>query len=798
MESKDSSVRVSAAKSPSSTKAAQIATNRLFQNSRDGNNDGLGNRSNRGSSEVSSSAFTESLIFNQSANEALIDVLKKRGVPEEIYHKNVARMIRRKNLQKEEQFTNFEDEDMSVARDLLEQGGGVENAHTSQNFVSGTFANNCNSYSDEDKNQVRENGNDKTGHEGDVESEKKNEYSHFGKTGQDVIQWEHSDIKGLDEQLHDELGEYDFHDIDSLIDSNKDDEEYQEISSELDYSDRASEYESDDSDNIYRNGHFEGLYLSKDGRIVSAEEYMREKDQLKQYMVVTKRKVQWKRVISLLSIVFCFLLFSAHSVYQFQTVKYLDKQIHEIYHDRMELDKTVNVILQQVENKMKNLFHSNRFTNSNTTIVPPLNITEIELSVYKQVESGFLNKLADFLPSEIPVIIKKNSKDDQNKILILPEFEQLFRNHVVNFPAKNTSKNALEFDETLQKTMNQYIKEVLLNEYQFVDKQFFVHELYKNINDIKTMFLHESEKFGDLQYKYNLQDEVFVRNLIQQEIFKEFERKTLYDRNGKFSRNTEQDCFNELDYATFSSGTRVINNLCSKTFKGLIDKGVYPNGIGPVDLLRDTELASLNDRLGNNNFYWFCDITKGDNQYCQWTARFHQPIYLHRIAYQHGRFKHNLSLMNSAPKTISLYVKIQDKTKRKQLTASYRKEMGAPIQLMYNDRSFIKVCNMSYDISNMQDMSQFFQLPAWFLKQKPLVKGISFVVENSYGNPYYIAMNKFVVNGFTPYDLELMALSASSSFSSNNGDFATSGFSNSNDEQSDSRYPSFGDDDEVI
>ncbi|KAL6946895.1 hypothetical protein ACO0QE_001748 [Hanseniaspora vineae] len=792
METNNRDVHTSAAHSPSTTETPHTTTDQLSKNNRNGSNREPNNWNNRRSSEVSSSAFTESHIFNQSTNEALIGVLRKRGVPEEIYIDNVARMNRRKNMQTQENLEQIEQKRLSGSGDLANQLEGAQEGHINENYINGTPPNDCEDHSYGDRDQESEHKPNRIGSEEYTGNVEKNKYSHFEEAQQDTHYGEHSDISSLDEHLQDLQGEYNFDDIESLIDSNEDDEEYQERSSELDFSDDEYEYTKDGSPN-----RFDNLYVSNNGRIVSAEQYMNESDHLKQYVVITKRKVQWKRVISLICMIFLGLLFFAHSVYQFQTVKYLDKQIHEIYRDRMELDKTVSVILQQVESKMKSLFHGNRFNNTNNSLASPLNITEIELNVYKQVESGFLHKLADYLPTEIPVIIKRDPGDDRDKIWILPEFEQLLRTQMLNLPpGNNSSRNALELDETLQKTMNEYIKEVLLNEYQFVDKQFFMNELYKNINDIKALFLHESEKFSSLQHEYSLQDEVFVRNLIQQEIFKEFERKTLYSRNAGVSGTIEQekDKYNELNYATFSSGTRIMNHLCSPTFKGLIDQGIYSNEIGPIELLRNSEFKPVNDHVGNNEIYWFCDISKKGLHHCQWTARFKQPIYLHKIAYQHGRFKHNLSLMNSAPNTISLYVKIQDKTNRKQLMAAYTSESGLPVQVMQNDNSFIKVCNMTYDTLNLNEQTQFFQLPIWFLKQKPLVKSVSFVVENNYGNPYYIALSKFVVNGFTPYDLKLMALSDSLSSSSSS---SSSSASNA-DSKISGEYRSFGDDDEVI
>lgn len=47
-------------------------------------------------------------------------------------------------------------------------------------------------------------------------------------------------------------------------------------------------------------------------------------------------------------------------------------------------------------------------------------------------------------------------------------------------------------------------------------------------------------------------------------------------------------------------------------------------------------------------------------------------------------------------------------------------------------------------------------LAPWFIQLKPLVRSIVFQVDENYGNKKFISLRKFIINGVTPQDLQII------------------------------------------
>lgn len=190
----------------------------------------------------------------------------------------------------------------------------------------------------------------------------------------------------------------------------------------------------------------------------------------------------------------------------------------------------------------------------------------------------------------------------------------------------------------------------------------------------------------------------------------------------------------DLDFATYVQGTKLLNHLTSPTWK-------QGNGVQPVELLSDSRQSS--------STYWQCENEPG----CSWAVRFKTPLYLTKMSYLHGRFTNNLHIMNSAPKIISLYVKLSQTNEIKALRLLANQYSFG--QTHKRDQNYIKIAKFEYRLTDSRIRQQI-PLPPWFIQLKPLVRSVVFQVDENYGNKRFTSLRKFIINGVTPQDLQII------------------------------------------
>ncbi|KAK5962360.1 Mps3p PWA37_000403 [Arxiozyma heterogenica] len=441
----------------------------------------------------------------------------------------------------------------------------------------------------------------------------------------------------------------------------------------------------------------------------------------------------------------------------------IQKQINHLYNElnvrdkkwNNEFDDKLRIVISQFEKNIRKLLPNNNFINNFQNELNLINskINSLQDSFYNNnsnhnrdsnfkilqnftyLQNEILNELNHSLPLEIPVMINNSSS-----IMIIPELHtyitkllsNLIQNsNLTNVPSPNLNDLKLKYD------LNNYIKEILTNEFQYIDKDFLLSELNHNLKINKLEILNELKdniKMEWNKYAYNQNNNnnnnrnnfperystVLLKRLINQ----------IYDTN-------QHQWGNDLDFMTFAQGTRLLKSLTS-------NNSPVGNGITSMQLLSDTKLDSMST-------YWQSE--PDSNGQVTIGIRFKQPIYLTKISYLHGRFTNNLHMMNSAPRKISIYVKLMQNidTINLQKIASRNNEGD----LFARDKSFIKIQTYEYDIFNKK-IKQNFLLPSWFIKFKPLVKSMIFEINSNYGNKKYVSLKKFIINGVTETDLNIL------------------------------------------
>ncbi|CAL9728197.1 spindle pole body assembly component Mps3p [Monosporozyma unispora] len=431
----------------------------------------------------------------------------------------------------------------------------------------------------------------------------------------------------------------------------------------------------------------------------------------------------------------------------------IQKQINHLYNElstrdkrwNSEFDEKLKIVISQFEKNIKKLLPpsllnvESEIKSINTKIQhlqesaknnnPPK--YEFTLTNVTSLQNKLLNELEKELPSEIPVMVNNSSS-----ILIIPEMHNYISHLLSNLikysnvtveksNESNKDKSPLNYD------LNNYIKEILTNEFQYIDKEFFLNELNSKLQANKIEIFHD--------LKANIQLELSRFNGNKNSGFPERYSTVLLKRliNQIYDANQHQ-WGNDLDFMTFAQGTRLLKSLTSLN-------SPRGNGVAPMQMLSDSKLDSTST-------YWQCQVN-GQGQ-CNLAIRFNKPIHLTKISYLHGRFTNNLHMMNSAPRKISIYVKLnngQDTSKLQHIAERFNEGE------MYTggDKSFIKIQSYEYDIFSKK-IKQNFPLPTWFIQFKPLVKSMIFQIDSNYGNKDYTSLKKFIVNGVTETDLSIM------------------------------------------
>ncbi|AAS54802.1 AGR312Wp [Eremothecium gossypii ATCC 10895] len=396
----------------------------------------------------------------------------------------------------------------------------------------------------------------------------------------------------------------------------------------------------------------------------------------------------------------------------YRRVNQLQTQLNHLTHEaetqrksfRSELDSTINMVIQRFEQNIKRLLPG--YTSKLES-----NIAQLE-SEMQQINQKLLMenvtlwqkelviKLNEKLPEKIPIVMEDNSN-----MLLIPELHDYLSTLISQVVRESvTSLPQFKFN------INDYIKEVLNNNFQFVDKQYFLTQLHE------SLMANKDEIWQELEPRLaHLTSPDAVPQQFSSVIMKKLMHK-IYNAN-------QHQWESDLNIATFAQGSKLLNHLCSKTHHG---------PVGPMYLLQDCN--------GCTSTYWNCDAAA-----CSWAIRLVEPMYLIKLGYVHGKFSHNLQIMTAAPKKINVYVKLYEGTQ------------NAPQNTKYwsRDSRFMFLGSWDYDIFDNR-IRQDFELPLWFIQGKYLVRSIAFEVATNHGNNQYTSLRKFVVNAVTVQDLKLM------------------------------------------
>ncbi|CDO96386.1 unnamed protein product [Kluyveromyces dobzhanskii CBS 2104] len=400
----------------------------------------------------------------------------------------------------------------------------------------------------------------------------------------------------------------------------------------------------------------------------------------------------------------------------------LQNQLNQLNHERdlqknkyqSDLDQNIKVIIQQFERNVKKLLPKNvkDFSLVHSSIEKLENRVDTlsEKVAWKNVNET-LSRLSKILPSEIPVIINSDHSSEGNvsnrQVLLIPELHQYLIELIPPLINNSLDIQSIFTNADFKYDLNHYVKEILSNELQYIDRSQFIQELHSNIHTMREDLSKEIEsKTSQLQTPQQIST-VILKKMIHR----------IYNSN-------QHQLETNLNKVTFAQGAKILNHLCTKTVKGATN---------PIDLLEDCSFGC------STSTYWLCQ-SKG----CQWAIRFDEPLFLTKISYLHGRFSHNLEVMAGSPKMIAIYVKplvpISNADHIKKWTV---------------DSTYIELGRFHYDLFS-NAIKQDFLLPDWFIQSKTLVRSMIFVVDENHGNPTYTAMRKFIVNGVTPKDLQLM------------------------------------------
>ncbi|KAL3231438.1 Spindle pole body assembly component MPS3 [Nakaseomyces bracarensis] len=504
-----------------------------------------------------------------------------------------------------------------------------------------------------------------------------------------------------------------------------------------------SDFEFDEVSDIDGDAGFSDVYDDDDGESILSERYNSEN----RYHLVTRAVIVFCMIITVY-LSFSYLFTSTYDsgngsisgVGELSKAgSSLQRQINHLYSELnsreqrhvKELDKNVKVVISQFEKNIKRILPKNLKNLQGQIEALNEKVNRVLSSDRRSVltldnisgwQDQLLEQLNSSLPTEVPVVVNNSST-----MLIIPEMHKYISD--VLHQIVLTSEPYLG-NRTLGYDLNDYIKEVLTNELQYVNKEYFIQELNRHLQLNKHEILQEvmskveesnSKSSGKPVEQYST---IILKNMV----------RDIYNSN---QYRWEDD----LDFSTAAQGARLVKHLTSSTFN-------YKNGnvVTPLELLTDSSIS-------RGSTYWQCNKPAG----CSWTIRFNEAIYLTRLSYLHGRFTKNLHMMTSAPKLVSVYVKLANSNapgmhNRLRETS---KANGNKQVTFSQDSSYILVSTYKYDLMDKR-IRQNFPLPAWFIQLKPLIKSISFVADENYGNKEYTSLRKFIVNGVTNADLSII------------------------------------------
>ncbi|CDH11043.1 related to Spindle pole body assembly component MPS3 [Zygosaccharomyces bailii ISA1307] len=416
----------------------------------------------------------------------------------------------------------------------------------------------------------------------------------------------------------------------------------------------------------------------------------------------------------------------------------LQKQINHLYSElnhrddqyKTDFDKTIKVVITQFEKNIKKLLPSNfiylqsqlesltkrvnnithvlsRWEKHGSSVFSMENVTEWQQQLVHELESQ--------LPQEIPVVVNSNSS-----VLVIPELHNyLIRLTTSLIQHSHPPEQPLEYD------LNFYVKEILANQFQYIEKEYFINELNRNLQ------LNKQEIWEEMERRFNqLENEKGPQGVVPQQYSTILLKKLI----NQIYNNNQHQWEDDLDFATLSQGTKLLNHLTSPSLKN-------GNGVNPMELLQESK--------NGPSTYWQCGKPAG----CSWAIRFKDPVFLTKLFYLHGRFRNNLQMMNSAPKVISVYVRLANNDgsrKLVELARSFKQGKAFP-----GDSQHILIGQYSYSLTDNK-IRQSLSLPTWFIQLKPLVRSLVFQVDENHGNRQFTSLRKFIVNAVTQQDLQIM------------------------------------------
>lgn len=384
-------------------------------------------------------------------------------------------------------------------------------------------------------------------------------------------------------------------------------------------------------------------------------------------------------------------------------------------HYQSDMDQNINLIIKQFENSIKRILPKNikELSLVQSTIEKLENkVDSLGERVAWQNVNETLNRLNEVLPSELPVIINSNQSSEgilgNESVLLIPELHRYLAELIPSLINESVDVESILSRSNFKYDLNDYVKEILNDQFQFIERTQFIQELQSHMQAIREDVSREiKDKTSQIQTPKQISTIVLKRMI-----------HNIYNVN-------QHQWESNLNKATFAQGTKLLNHLCSKTIRGTT---------GPLDLLQDCSYGC------STSTYWQCDPKK-----CQWAIRFGEPIFLTKISYLHGRFSQNFETMWAAPKIISIYAKPMNPLPK-----------GTTPGSLPGDSSYVKLGQLNYDIFS-KAIKQDFLFPDWFIQSKSLIRSLVFTVEENHGNSEFTSLRKFIVNGVTPKDLRLMS-----------------------------------------
>lgn len=413
----------------------------------------------------------------------------------------------------------------------------------------------------------------------------------------------------------------------------------------------------------------------------------------------------------------------------------LQKQINHIYNElsardekqRREFDEKVKIIISQFEKNIKKLLPRRVLGVDEDVRLLQQQYAELAEkydTLSQQLAGGYnhddmLSALRDAeqaLPDTLPVTLN----NDTNEVQL-----QGVKNYLSTLIAK-TLETVLPGDHAhIQQSIERYVDAALGDKLASLDRATITNEIRRHIEENKVELWHDIRAYMATANGGEATNAPISTSTL---------RQIVLQVHNSHRHQWESD----LDFATSVQGTSIIGRLTSHTFP----RG---NQAKADVLLRDSA-------GGSPSAYWECARDSPGGK-CGVAFAFNRALHLTRLWYVHGRLENNVHVMASAPRNVSVYVRLQrDRDVEALVVAARQHGQGAQHA---RDGRFVKIGTYAYDLASAQVRQQF-TLPGWYIGCKPLVRAVLFEVESTYGSEEYVSLRKFVVNAVVESDLAII------------------------------------------